>query len=87
MFASEIAMELDCSPKLVGTRAKTLLDRELVERGQKKGKSIYSLTSKARALYFDQSKRDAITVGIKVNESIVAARNHGRQSADRANRR
>jgi hypothetical protein len=80
MFASEIAMELDCSPKLVGTRAKTLLDRALVERGQRKGKSIYSLTSKARALYFDQSKRDAITIAL-------TPRNHGRQGADRANHR
>jgi DNA-binding HxlR family transcriptional regulator len=87
MFASEIAMELDCSPKLVGTRAKTLLERELVQRGQKKGKSIYSLTSKARGLYFDQSKIDAITIGKKVNDSIVAVRNQNRQSAGRTGHR
>lgn len=68
MSASEIAMELDCSSMRVGVTASALVRRELVERVQRRGKSWYSLTAAARALYFDESRRDAVTIVVKAGK-------------------
>jgi predicted transcriptional regulator len=68
MTASEIAMELDCSSTRAGRTASGLVKRGLVERVQRRGKSSYSLTATARALYFDESKRDAVTIVVKVEK-------------------
>lgn len=52
MFAGEIAGELDCSPQLVGWRAKRLGEKNLVSRRIVKNRREMEPTDLARSIYF-----------------------------------
>lgn len=54
MYSRELALELDCSAHQIGSHAKNLVERELVERRKKSGRSVYSLTQRAKTSYFNQ---------------------------------
>ncbi|BAI70937.1 hypothetical protein AZL_002990 [Azospirillum sp. B510] len=62
MYASEIAVDLDCSGQLIGRRAKNLADRGLVAREQAGAVKAYRITQAAEAAYFSDSAAGELDV-------------------------
>lgn len=57
MFASEIALELDCSYQLVGKRGRNLSDRQLVSRDENEtGRRTFSISESAIKTYFETNE-------------------------------
>jgi DNA-binding MarR family transcriptional regulator len=58
-FAANVAAELDCSYQLIGTRAKMLSERGLVNREHlQAGRRIYSITDTSREIYMTEMDHD-----------------------------
>lgn len=55
MKPGEIAMELDCSHQLIGRRAKSLAERNLIDRPYQGAQRVYSLRDLAKSAYFSES--------------------------------
>lgn len=58
----EIAAELDCSYQLVGRRAKSLEERDLIQRGLDGIQRIYRITDTAKDAYFTDSNLSPLDV-------------------------